>query len=143
MSPAIDNLKMNCFKWKAYMWYVYNTRIQRRAYLLHSNYYTSRTSHFILILSLIMRTSRHHVNGGSKVSKSSSGTVPIWLYLPNIIGYLRIILGFVSFSYCLSDPSKSIDLYVLSALLDIIDGPIARKLKQCSKYGEMVRRAIY
>ena len=75
----------------------------------------------------------------TEVSKVSTD-LPIWLYLPNIIGYIRIFLGFASFSYCLSDAQKSINLYVSSALLDLIDGPIARKFNQCSRFGIMVRR---
>lgn len=62
----------------------------------------------------------------------------ILLYIPNLLGYLRIVLAFLSLKYFMVNPDRNVDILVVSALLDAIDGPLARKLNQCSKIGALI-----
>ena len=62
------------------------------------------------------------------------------LYVPNLIGYARFILNIASvpFAYNTSDGNNWIIFLVLyssSQLLDAIDGAVARKLNQASRFG--------
>ena len=61
--------------------------------------------------------------------------VPVILFVPNIIGYTRIILAVVSLSYILNDPSTFLKLYTISYALDLVDGFAARMFKQGSLFG--------
>jgi CDP-diacylglycerol--inositol 3-phosphatidyltransferase len=60
----------------------------------------------------------------------------VYLFVPNIIGYVRIIL---LFAFYISDKSVNIWLqisfYALSQILDGLDGHAARYLNQCSELG--------
>ncbi|KAL5016545.1 hypothetical protein ScPMuIL_006134 [Solemya velum] len=62
----------------------------------------------------------------------------IYLFVPNIVDYLRVILAFVSFYFMPYDPYKAAFCYLLSGLLDAIDGHLARMLNQGSKFGAML-----
>lgn len=62
----------------------------------------------------------------------------IFLFAPNIIGYIRIILGLVSFYYIYDDYIASITMYTLSVLLDAVDGHVARYFNQSTKFGAML-----
>lgn len=64
----------------------------------------------------------------------------VWLFLPNIIGYVRMatILGA---ALCGSDPARTpafFALYAVSYLLDAFDGPAARYLNQTSRFGAVL-----
>jgi len=61
--------------------------------------------------------------------------VRILLFIPNIIGYLRLTLLFVSYFYFWSHPSVFAILYTASVSLDFFDGILARKFNQCSSFG--------
>ena len=65
-------------------------------------------------------------------------TQQVLLYVPNLIGYARIILLLLSLRTMLTDPYTTAALYMLSALLDAFDGMAARKLNQCTKFGAML-----
>lgn len=58
----------------------------------------------------------------------------VLFYWPNIIGYLRIILVFVSWIFQMN-PVVFIPLYSLSVGLDGVDGWFARRLGQTSRFG--------
>jgi CDP-diacylglycerol--inositol 3-phosphatidyltransferase len=62
----------------------------------------------------------------------------ILLYVPNLIGYSRIILLVLSLTTMLIDPYTTAALYMLSAFLDAFDGHAARMLNQCTKFGAML-----
>jgi CDP-diacylglycerol--inositol 3-phosphatidyltransferase len=53
------------------------------------------------------------------------------LFVPNIIGYVRIILLFAALYNC-QYPLETVILYSLSGLLDALDGYCARYFNQCS-----------
>lgn len=62
----------------------------------------------------------------------------IFLFVPNIIGYARIILSIISFYYMPSDYVLACSCYLLSGLLDAFDGHAARMLNQGTKFGAML-----
>lgn len=62
----------------------------------------------------------------------------IFLFVPNIIGYGRIILAIISFYYMPFDHVKASLCYLLSGLLDAFDGYAARWLNQATKFGAIL-----
>ncbi|XP_077865582.1 CDP-diacylglycerol--inositol 3-phosphatidyltransferase-like [Saccoglossus kowalevskii] len=65
-------------------------------------------------------------------------TENIFLFVPNIIGYARIILNIISFWYMKTDYVTAFFCYMLSAFLDAFDGHAARMLGQGTKFGAML-----
>ena len=69
--------------------------------------------------------------------KSSSW--PVVLYIPNLLGYIRILLSFIGFNYALQhSPNKALNIWIVASLLDLVDGIVARKLNQSSHFGVLV-----
>lgn len=64
-----------------------------------------------------------------------------YLLVPNIIGYVRIILLIASW-ILYSHPIMSCVIYLSSCLLDAVDGSIARLLKQESTFGQVLDMVI-
>lgn len=62
----------------------------------------------------------------------------IFLFIPNLIGYGRILLAFISFYYMPSDYVKASVCYLLSGFLDAFDGHAARIFNQSTKFGAML-----
>jgi len=60
------------------------------------------------------------------------------LYIPNIIGYFRIIINFIAFAVCYSNKALFALLYFLSFVLDGVDGWFARKFNQASTFGAVL-----
>ena len=60
------------------------------------------------------------------------------LYVPNLIGYVRIILTLSCLWTHEKYPLLTFLLYATSVTLDWFDGIYARKLNQCSKFGTML-----
>ncbi|XP_029650922.1 CDP-diacylglycerol--inositol 3-phosphatidyltransferase isoform X3 [Octopus sinensis] len=58
-------------------------------------------------------------------------------YVPNIIGYVRLLLLFVAFLWY-QNPFWFLLVYSFSAILDGIDGYMARKLNQVSEFGSLL-----
>ncbi|CAK5074602.1 unnamed protein product [Meloidogyne enterolobii] len=63
---------------------------------------------------------------------------PIYLFYPNLIGYLRIIFALFSFAAMPTRPVAASIWYFLSAFLDAFDGYLARKYNQSSRFGAML-----
>ena len=66
--------------------------------------------------------------------------VNVLFYVPNLIGYLRVIMTGVFFYYAF-DSSRynlAITAYITSFVLDFFDGYFARLLDQCSKLGQVL-----
>ncbi len=63
-------------------------------------------------------------------------TQNVYLFVPNIIGYIRLILLFV---FYMCDKRVNIwiqvSFYAISQILDGVDGNVARYLNQCSELG--------
>lgn len=62
----------------------------------------------------------------------------VFLFVPNLIGYVRIILAFISFYYMPTHPIIAASTYILSGFLDNFDGHAARCLNQGTKFGAML-----
>ncbi|XP_015916485.1 CDP-diacylglycerol--inositol 3-phosphatidyltransferase [Parasteatoda tepidariorum] len=62
----------------------------------------------------------------------------IFLFVPNLIGYARILLAIISFYYMPTNYLKATFCYLLSGFLDAIDGYAARWLNQGTKFGAML-----
>ncbi|KAG0035769.1 CDP-diacylglycerol-inositol 3-phosphatidyltransferase [Podila clonocystis] len=74
----------------------------------------------------------------SPAAKNIAADENVFLFIPNLIGYLRIILAGVSLYYMPSHPKTCMFLYSLSCLLDAVDGQAARYFDQCSKFGAVL-----
>jgi CDP-diacylglycerol--inositol 3-phosphatidyltransferase len=66
----------------------------------------------------------------------------VFLYVPNIIGYLRAVLLIVAFFFALNAPVVFIILYAVSYLLDALDGLTSRALNQDSRFGASLDMVI-
>ncbi|KAJ1794339.1 phosphatidylinositol synthase 1 (CDP-alcohol phosphatidyltransferase1) [Coemansia sp. RSA 2399] len=63
----------------------------------------------------------------------------VFRFVPNLIGYTRVLLTCAAaFSMYYKCPTTMFLSYALSELLDAADGHYARKLGQCSKFGEVL-----
>ncbi|XP_064459248.1 CDP-diacylglycerol--inositol 3-phosphatidyltransferase-like [Ornithodoros turicata] len=62
----------------------------------------------------------------------------IFLFVPNLIGYLRIILAIASFYFMRTDYIMASTCYLVSAFVDCLDGYAARALNQATKFGAML-----
>lgn len=70
---------------------------------------------------------------GSKENPSD-----IFLFIPNLIGYFRVIAALISFHYMPTHPWTTFCWYMASALADALDGYAARYLKQTSRVGALL-----
>ncbi|GMM33566.1 CDP-diacylglycerol--inositol 3-phosphatidyltransferase [Saccharomycopsis crataegensis] len=62
----------------------------------------------------------------------------IFYFIPNLIGYGRVVSAIVSFSLMDHHPIYFTTLYSISCLLDACDGYAARKYHQSSKFGAVL-----
>ena len=63
----------------------------------------------------------------------------ILLYVPNVIGYVRLLLAVAMvILHCNQRRELAVAAYMSSVLLDFFDGYLARRLNQCSKFGELL-----
>ncbi|KAJ7109305.1 CDP-alcohol phosphatidyltransferase-domain-containing protein [Mycena epipterygia] len=62
----------------------------------------------------------------------------VFLFVPNLIGYLRVILAGVSLHFMSYHPIYCTITYCVSCLLDAVDGQAARYLGQTSKFGAVL-----
>jgi phosphatidylglycerophosphate synthase len=60
------------------------------------------------------------------------------LFIPNLIGYARLLSFGVGMVFVHSNPLTFICLYCFAMFLDLFDGIAARAFNQCSKFGEML-----
>ncbi|PAA57264.1 hypothetical protein BOX15_Mlig028156g2, partial [Macrostomum lignano] len=62
----------------------------------------------------------------------------VFLFVPNLIGYARILLAILACYYMPFDHVRATWAYLLSGLLDAFDGHAARLLNQSTKFGAML-----
>ncbi|XP_013197486.1 CDP-diacylglycerol--inositol 3-phosphatidyltransferase [Amyelois transitella] len=62
----------------------------------------------------------------------------VFLFVPNIIGFGRVILAIISFYYMPTHCILACTCYITSALLDAFDGHAARYFNQSTKFGGML-----
>ncbi|KAL2537792.1 CDP-diacylglycerol--inositol 3-phosphatidyltransferase 1 [Forsythia ovata] len=70
--------------------------------------------------------------------KLRPSTISVYLYVPNIIGYIRIIMNCYAFAICFEDKYLFSVLYFISFACDALDGWFARKLNQVSTFGAVL-----
>lgn len=63
---------------------------------------------------------------------------PVFVFIPNLIGYSRIVFALASLLLMSEHPHYAIILYTLSCLLDALDGYTARKYNQSSQFGAVL-----
>ncbi|KAF2724309.1 CDP-diacylglycerol--inositol 3-phosphatidyltransferase [Polychaeton citri CBS 116435] len=59
----------------------------------------------------------------------------IFLFVPNLIGYVRVVLAVCSLYFMPLHPRRCSFLYSISCLLDALDGLAARTFKQSTRFG--------
>ncbi|RKP22699.1 CDP-alcohol phosphatidyltransferase-domain-containing protein [Syncephalis pseudoplumigaleata] len=62
----------------------------------------------------------------------------VFLFVPNLIGYVRVILAVLSLLVMPTRPLTCVALYCVSCLLDAVDGNAARYFNQCSRFGAVL-----
>ncbi|KAK6459314.1 phosphatidylinositol synthase [Scheffersomyces xylosifermentans] len=62
----------------------------------------------------------------------------IFLFIPNLIGYLRIVTAVLSFISMRSHPIFTLVFYGISGFLDAFDGYAARKFNQGTRFGAVL-----
>ena len=62
----------------------------------------------------------------------------VYLYVPNIIGYARILLAFAAFRVAFSNVRACLMMYFLSFVCDELDGRFARRFNQTSRFGALL-----
>uniref|UniRef100_A0A8C4QBP4 CDP-diacylglycerol--inositol 3-phosphatidyltransferase n=1 Tax=Eptatretus burgeri TaxID=7764 RepID=A0A8C4QBP4_EPTBU len=65
-------------------------------------------------------------------------TENVFLFIPNLIGYVRIAFAAVAFCIIRDVPGTAVALYLVSFFLDEFDGVAARAFNQESKFGAML-----
>jgi len=65
-------------------------------------------------------------------------TSSVFLFVPNLIGYARVALMLAACWYMPADHMTATACYLLSGLLDALDGHAARLLNQSSNFGAML-----
>lgn len=66
------------------------------------------------------------------------GEANVFLYIPNLVGYARILLLWLSFYYILDNHRLSLLFYSASYTLDAFDGLTARLFNQSSLFGSIL-----
>jgi CDP-diacylglycerol--inositol 3-phosphatidyltransferase len=66
----------------------------------------------------------------------------VFLFVPNLIGYARVVLAALALYYMSEYPKYTTLAYSISALLDAADGHAARALGQTSKFGAVLDMVV-
>jgi CDP-diacylglycerol--inositol 3-phosphatidyltransferase len=89
-----------------------------------------------------MATTQQPINGnGAAVRPTQSADEEeenIFLFVPNLIGYSRVVLALTSLYYMPLHPRTCTILYSVSCLLDALDGYAARAYEQSTKFGAVL-----
>ena len=76
---------------------------------------------------------------GIKETSSSGLHWRVLLYVPNLMGYLRIFLAFQGYQAAMQNQhSNALNMWIAAAILDLFDGIVARRLNQCSQFGALL-----
>jgi CDP-diacylglycerol--inositol 3-phosphatidyltransferase len=62
----------------------------------------------------------------------------VYLFVPNIIGYIRVVTAATALYIMPSHPKVCTAVYFVSCILDVFDGMAARALGQTSKFGAVL-----
>ncbi|KAK0546910.1 phosphatidylinositol synthase 1 (CDP-alcohol phosphatidyltransferase1) [Tilletia horrida] len=69
---------------------------------------------------------------------NEKGKENVFLFVPNLIGYARVLLAALSLYFMKGNPKMCTVLYGISCLLDAFDGMAARALGQSTKFGAVL-----
>lgn len=96
----------------------------------------------------LARANGKHTNGRPLNGRPRGGQVQeeepdqtnenIFLFIPNLIGYIRIVLMLPSLYFMPLHPRRCSFLYSISCLLDALDGIAARKYEQSTRFGAVL-----
>ncbi|KAK7746957.1 phosphatidylinositol synthase 1 (CDP-alcohol phosphatidyltransferase1) [Cytospora paraplurivora] len=83
------------------------------------------------------------INGNGTANAEPAPEAPpsrenIFLFVPNLIGYVRIVLAISSLYYMPLHPRTCSILYSISCLLDALDGYAARYYEQSTRFGAVL-----
>ncbi|KAL9256520.1 CDP-diacylglycerol--inositol 3-phosphatidyltransferase 1-like protein [Drosera capensis] len=70
--------------------------------------------------------------------KPKKRMLTIYLYIPNIIGYIRVLMNCVAFAISSSHKTLFVSLYFTSFVCDALDGWFARRYNQVSTFGAVL-----
>ncbi|KAL4912461.1 CDP-alcohol phosphatidyltransferase-domain-containing protein [Aspergillus aurantiobrunneus] len=62
----------------------------------------------------------------------------VFMFIPNLIGYFRVVFAIASLYYMPYHPRTCSPLYSISCLLDALDGAAARFLNQSTRFGTVL-----
>jgi len=62
----------------------------------------------------------------------------VYMFMPNLIGYTRVVLAFLAFLFLPCCPFLAMTCYSISCILDALDGTAARRYNQCSQFGAVL-----
>ena len=62
----------------------------------------------------------------------------VFVYVPNLIGYARVVLASIALAYAFEDVPFALGAYFLSFVCDELDGRFARMFDQCSEFGKLL-----
>ncbi|KAH0827091.1 phosphatidylinositol synthase [Lanmaoa asiatica] len=84
--------------------------------------------------------SLRHVDAKVAVDLATAQTYSenVFLFVPNLIGYTRVILAGLSLHFMSYHPKYCTLAYCISCLLDAVDGQVARALGQTSRFGAVL-----
>lgn len=68
----------------------------------------------------------------------NSQKMPFWLYVPNLVGYVRVATLVLAYMDANPGSSRALWCLVWSLGLDFIDGPLARRLNMCTQFGDIL-----
>lgn len=112
---------------------------------IHSNgsaglAHSSPTTHLPTSRKMRQRSSIDVVDAKVAVDLATAQTYSenVFLFVPNLIGYTRVILAGLSLHFMSYHPKYCTLLYGISCLLDAVDGQAARALGQTSKFGAVL-----
>lgn len=72
------------------------------------------------------------------MTQSSVQNKEVFLFIPNLIGYVRIATAILSFMTMKNHPVWTLILYGVSGFLDAFDGYAARKFNQGTRFGAVL-----
>ena len=84
------------------------------------------------------KTPKKTPGASGKATPRKKEYLDVIFYVPNLIGYARIVLTGLFMYYAFSDWQTAIVCYIASFSLDFFDGYFARLLNQCSKLGQVL-----
>lgn len=74
----------------------------------------------------------------TQLEKKDITSKDVLLYIPNLIGYSRVVTMVLSLFFMPKFPTLTTLIYGISCLLDALDGTMARKYDQCSMFGAVL-----